>query len=128
MDSNSGIPQVIKYLKIYYWVLIVYSVLWLLFSIFGFTLLSINADSWGINSSGKLAIIVSFIALIVSFLISLALTVFTLMWSNKKTKFAYYLEMVMIIMGFFSLITLLPCIYFLVQWLKPEVKNYYGVQ
>lgn len=44
-----------------------------------------------------------------------------------KGKLPYYAQVISIASGFTSLLTIVPCVFLLIAWLKDDVKEYYRI-
>ena len=45
-----------------------------------------------------------------------------------KGKIAYYSQIISLAIGFTSIITVIPCVFLLIEWIKEDVKEYYQIE
>ena len=124
-------PQLTTYLKIYHGILAVIHFLGLI--IFGLLILviALNSDFSTTNANTqaatRLIMFIIFAVLFVVEIFAIGLQIWAYIYSDRRTKFAYYFQFVLCALGCLSIITIIPCVYFIIQLMKPEIKDYYKV-
>ncbi len=124
MESNR--PKVVKWFKVYCWVLAVLYAFVILFSI-PFFIMSVNPEFMTPESEEEMPPVV---ALLMGILVSgmgLMLLVMSLMGVFLRPRpWVWIFSLVMICFGMTSACFLPACIPMLLFWIKQDVKDYYG--
>jgi len=123
---ESARPKVVKWFKVYCWVLAVLYILVMLFSI-PYFIMFFNSEVMTSDSGDEMPPIVGLIMALAFLIGGLVLLILSLMGVFLTPKpWVWVFSLVVICFGMTSACFLPFCIPLLIFWLKPAVKDYYG--